>query len=81
MPDITENTGYTVAFVNLYNAGRKEEDPLKDIKDPREFLATSLAKLSALSPGRFPQIISENLDPANQAALHQICSAYNCPVV
>jgi exportin-2 (importin alpha re-exporter) len=81
MPDIAENTGYTVAFVNLYNAGKKEEDPLKDIKDPREFLATSLAKLSALSPGRFPQIISENLDPANQAALHQICSTYNCPVV
>ncbi|XP_011023163.1 PREDICTED: exportin-2-like [Populus euphratica] len=81
MPDIAENTGYTVAFVNLYNAGKREEDPLKDIKDPREFLATSLAKLSALSPGRFPQIISENLDPANQAALHQICSTYNCPVV
>lgn len=26
MPDITENMGYTTAFVNLYNAGKKEED-------------------------------------------------------
>ncbi|KAL3572136.1 hypothetical protein D5086_026040 [Populus alba] len=81
MPDIAENAGYTVSFVNLYNAGKKEEDPLKDIKDPKEFLATSLAKLSALSPARFPQIINENLDPANQAVLLQICSTYNCPIV
>jgi exportin-2 (importin alpha re-exporter) len=81
MPDIAENAGYTVSFVNLYNAGKKEEDPLKDIKDPKEFLAASLAKLSALSPARFPQIINENLDPANQAVLLQICSTYNCPIV
>ncbi|KAJ6320195.1 hypothetical protein OIU78_015556 [Salix suchowensis] len=81
MPDIAENAGYTAAFVNLYNAGKKEEDPLKDIKDPKEFLAASLVKLSALSPGKFPQIINENLDPANQAILLQICSTYNCPIV
>lgn len=81
MPDIAENVGYTATFVNLYNAGKKEEDPLKDIKDPKEFLVASLAKLSALSPGRYPQIISENLDPINQAALLQLCSTYNCPIV
>uniref|UniRef100_A0A2P2JD21 Uncharacterized protein MANES_01G245400 n=1 Tax=Rhizophora mucronata TaxID=61149 RepID=A0A2P2JD21_RHIMU len=81
MPDIAESVGYTVSFVNLYNAGKKEEDPLKAIKDPREFLVASLAKLSALYPGRYPQIISENLDPANQAALLQLCSTYNCPLV
>ncbi|KAJ8900448.1 hypothetical protein K2173_025225 [Erythroxylum novogranatense] len=81
MPDIADTVGYTVSFVNLYNAGKKEEDPLKDIKDPREFLATSLAKLASLSPGRYPQIISENLDPANQAALLQFCSTYNCTIV
>uniref|UniRef100_A0A6N2MZJ0 Exportin-2 n=1 Tax=Salix viminalis TaxID=40686 RepID=A0A6N2MZJ0_SALVM len=72
---------FWIPNLKLITGPIEEEDPLKDIKDPREFLATSLAKLSALSPGRFPQIISENLDPANQAALHRICSAYNCPVV
>lgn len=80
-PDVAENVGYTATFVNLHHAGRKEEDPLKDIREPREFLVTSLARLSALSPGKYPQIISENLDPANQNALLQLCSTYNCPIV
>ncbi|KAG2725563.1 hypothetical protein I3843_01G072700 [Carya illinoinensis] len=81
MPDIAENVGYTATFVRLYNAGRKEEDPLKDIKEPREFLVASLARLSSLSPGRYPQIINQYMDPANQAALLQLCSTYNCPIV
>ncbi|KAJ9171521.1 hypothetical protein P3X46_014879 [Hevea brasiliensis] len=81
MPDIAENVGYTATFVNLYNAGKKEEDPLKDIKDPKQFLVASLANLSAHSPGNYPQIISENLEPANQAALLQLCTTYNCPIV
>lgn len=81
MPDIAENVGYTATFVRLYNAGKKEEDPLKDIKDPREFLVASLARLSSSSPGRYPQIINQYLDPANQVALLQLCSSYNCPIV
>ncbi|KAJ8748577.1 hypothetical protein K2173_003478 [Erythroxylum novogranatense] len=81
MPDIADTVSYTVSFVKLYNAGKKEEDPLKNIKEPKEFLVTSLAKLAALSPVRYPQIISENLDPANQAALLQLCSTYNRPIV
>ncbi|KAH7578062.1 hypothetical protein ACOSQ2_000824 [Xanthoceras sorbifolium] len=81
MPDIAENVGYTATFVNLYNAGKKEEDPLKDIKDPKEFLVASLARISAASPGRFPQIINENLEPANREALLQLCSRYNCTIV
>lgn len=81
MLDIAENMGYTTVFVNLYNAGKKEEDPLKDIKDPKEFLVASLARISAVSPGRYPQIINENLEPANQSALLQLCSTFNCPIV
>ncbi|EOX95681.1 Cellular apoptosis susceptibility protein / importin-alpha re-exporter, putative isoform 1 [Theobroma cacao] len=81
MPDIAENVGYTATFVKLYNAGKKEDDPLTDIKDPKHFLVASLAKVSALTPGRFPQIINENLEPANQAALLQLCSTYNCTIV
>ncbi|XP_044492917.1 exportin-2-like [Mangifera indica] len=81
MPDIAESVGYTAAFVSLFNAGKKEEDPLKDIRDPKEFLVVSLARISASSPGRYPQIISENLEAANQTALLQLCNTYNCPVV
>ncbi|KAK6919963.1 Importin-beta, N-terminal domain [Dillenia turbinata] len=81
VPDIGENAGYTATFVRLYNAGKKEEDPLKDIKDPKEFLVTSLAKLAALTPGRFPQIISEYLDATNQAALLQLCNTYSVTIV
>lgn len=81
VPDIAENVGYTATFVRLYNAGKKEEDPLKDVKDPKEFLVASLARLSSLSPGRYPQIINQYLDPANQAALLQLCNTYNCPIV
>ncbi|XP_010512821.1 PREDICTED: exportin-2-like [Camelina sativa] len=80
MPEISENVGYTAAFVNLHNAGKKEEDPLKDIKDPKQFVVASVSRLSSASPGRFPQIIGENLEQANQAALIQLCNAYNCGI-
>lgn len=81
MPDITENVGYTATFVRLYNAGKKEEDPLKDIRDPKEFFISSLSRLSAVSPGRYPKVISENVDPTNQAALLQLCNTYSLPIV
>jgi len=79
--DITENVGYTAAFFRLYNAGRKEEDPLKDISNPREFFVASLSRLSTLSPGRYLKVINELVDPANQAALLQLCNRFNLPIV
>ncbi|KAH7543014.1 exportin-2 [Ziziphus jujuba] len=81
MPDIDENVGYTTTFVRLYNAGKKEEDPLKDVKDPKEFLVVALARLSAIYPGRFPQIIWQYLNSDNQAALLHFCSTYNCQIL
>ncbi|GLU00829.1 hypothetical protein SLE2022_181680 [Rubroshorea leprosula] len=81
MLDIAESVGYTAAFVKLYNAGKKEEDPLTDIKDPKQFLVASLARLSSLSLGRYPQIMSENLEPMNQAALLRLCGTYSCTIL
>ncbi|KAG8391954.1 hypothetical protein BUALT_Bualt01G0240900 [Buddleja alternifolia] len=81
VPDFGETVGYNATFVRLYNAGRKEEDPLQEINDPKQFLVASLANLSARSPGTYPQIITENLEPANQAALLQLCSCYNVTIV
>lgn len=81
MPDLEKTIGYTPAFAQLYNAGKKEEDPVKEIKDPKEFLVTSLARLSAQAPGKYPSIIQQSLEPANQAALAQFCSRYGCTIV
>ncbi|KAL2468925.1 Exportin-2 [Forsythia ovata] len=81
VPDFGETVGYNTTFVNLYNAGRREDDPLPEINDPKQFLVASLANLSAHSPGTYPRIINENLEPANQAALLQLCSSYNLTIV
>ncbi|GFP88211.1 exportin-2 [Phtheirospermum japonicum] len=81
VPDFGETVGYSATFVRLYNAGRKEEDPLQDINDPKQFLVASLANLSARSPGAYPRIITENLEQANQSALFQLCGFYNLNIV
>ena len=46
MQDLEETIGYTLAFSQLYNAKKKEQDPVKEIKYPKEFLITSLARIS-----------------------------------
>ncbi|KAL0379382.1 UNVERIFIED_CONTAM: Exportin-2 [Sesamum angustifolium] len=81
VPDFGETVGYNATYVRLYNAGRKEDDPLPEINDPKQFLVVSLANLSTRSPGTYPRIITENLEPANQAALFQLCSSYNLTIV
>ncbi|XP_057771419.1 exportin-2-like [Salvia miltiorrhiza] len=80
-PDFSETIGSNAARFLLRNAGRKDEDPVPDIKDPRQFLVASLANLAARSPGTLPRIIAGNLDPANQTALLQLCSSYNFTIV
>lgn len=80
-PDFGGTIGYHATHFRLRNAGRKEEDPLPEIKDPKQFLVASLANLSARSPGTLPRIIAENLEPANQTALVQLCSSYNLTIV
>lgn len=80
-PDIPDNMGYSASFARLHHAGRKQEDPLKNISSPKEFLITSLARLSATTPGRYPAIIENFVDPANRAFLLQLCGAYNCTIV
>ena len=81
VPDIPENMGYSASFARLQNAGKKEEDPLKEIKDPKGFLVASLARLSSVSPGRYPAVIEQYVDPSNRAVLLQLCGTYNCTIV
>ncbi|PIA33874.1 hypothetical protein AQUCO_03900017v1 [Aquilegia coerulea] len=81
MPDIGETAGYTGTFVHLHNAGKKDEDPVKDIHDPKEFLVRSLAGLAHTTPGRYPTIIQKYIDSTKQAALFELCTNYNCRIV
>ncbi|WOK97250.1 exportin-2 [Canna indica] len=80
-PDIPETVGYSAAFARLHYGGKKEEDPLKEIRDPKEFMVTSISRLSASSPGRYRTVIEKCVDPANQSALLQLCTTYNCSIV
>nr|GEY14551.1 exportin-2 [Tanacetum cinerariifolium] len=57
------------------------QDPLKEIKDPKRFLLTSLANLSSQFRGRFPPIIIRYLSSANQATLLQLCNSFNLNIV
>uniref|UniRef100_A0A0D9UYL1 Importin N-terminal domain-containing protein n=1 Tax=Leersia perrieri TaxID=77586 RepID=A0A0D9UYL1_9ORYZ len=79
--DSQRTSGYSVSFVRLQYAGKSEDDLLKEVNDPKQFLVTSLATLSAQSPGRFGPIIEQNVDPANKGALIQLCAAYNTSIV
>ncbi|CAO2822764.1 unnamed protein product [Amaranthus hypochondriacus] len=72
VPDFAETGSYSATFIRLYNANKKDEDPLKDIKDPKQILFASLSNSGFLA-GRFAQVISEHVDPANQSALSQLC--------
>ncbi|CAL9081582.1 unnamed protein product [Musa textilis] len=79
--NILETLGYSTAFARLHYGGKKEEDPLKEIRDPKEFLVTSLPRLSASYPGWYRTVIEKCVDPANQAALLQLCTTFNCVIV
>ncbi|KAG1330445.1 putative Exportin-2 [Cocos nucifera] len=48
-----ETVGYSAAFARLHYAGKKEEDPVKEIRDPKQFLVASITKLSTLAPGKY----------------------------
>ncbi|XP_047053663.1 exportin-2-like [Lolium rigidum] len=79
--DSQRTSGYSVSFVRLQYAGKSEDDLLKEVNDPKQFLVTSLASLSAQSPGRFGPVIEQHVDPANKGALLQLCAAYNANIV
>ncbi|KAI3519937.1 hypothetical protein L1887_09157 [Cichorium endivia] len=74
--------GYEDAtFVRLRNVGKKEEDPLKEIKDPKQFFVGFPAKISSEFHGSFPQVIMTCLSPPNRAALVELCNSYNIVIM
>ncbi|KAF9588629.1 hypothetical protein IFM89_014091 [Coptis chinensis] len=53
MPDIGEVVGYILPLLSFFTmlGKKKDEDPVKEIKDPKEFLVKSAARLACTSPG------------------------------
>uniref|UniRef100_A0A7N0VK74 Importin N-terminal domain-containing protein n=1 Tax=Kalanchoe fedtschenkoi TaxID=63787 RepID=A0A7N0VK74_KALFE len=81
VPELGGTMDNPASFIRLHNAGNREEDPVVGISDSKEFLVTSLAQLSTQFPGRFPLVIGEILESANQAALLQLCHTFNKNIV
>ncbi|ONM08553.1 Exportin-2 [Zea mays] len=79
--DIQKTSSYSVSFVRLQYAGKSEDDLLKEVNDPKQFVVTSLATLSAQFPGRFGLVIEQHVDPANKSVLLQLCAAYSANIV
>ncbi|KAL6187846.1 hypothetical protein ACLB2K_039241 [Fragaria x ananassa] len=67
MSECAESVGYSATYLKLHNAGKTEDDSLKEIKDAEEFLVTSLATLLKVSPDRYLQIIHQYVEETNQA--------------
>ncbi|XP_073388000.1 exportin-2 [Physcomitrium patens] len=74
VPDMDEVVGYVAVYAQLHNAAKKEDDPLKDIKDPKEFVAKTLAGVSQQYRS-LSTVLQQGLEPANMIALGQFCSA------
>lgn len=69
--------GYQTSFAQLQQAGKREEDPLPNIRDPKEFLARSLGGLLKQSQGKFLGVLQTALPPENVEALSQLCVIHN----
>ncbi|XP_078175203.1 exportin-2-like [Carex rostrata] len=61
--------GQVGSFAKLHSAGKKADDPMKEIRNPKQFFVSSLAGLSE-------QFVS----PAYQTALVQLCGTYNSAI-
>jgi exportin-2 (importin alpha re-exporter) len=75
VPDMDEVAGYVAVYAQLHNAAKKEDDPLKDVKDPKEFVAKTLAAVSQQYRS-LSTVLQQGMEPSNMAALGQFCSTY-----
>jgi hypothetical protein len=55
------------------NAARPETDPVPQVANAQQHLATSLARLAATQPGRLGPRIAAALAPTSQASLAKLC--------
>mmetsp|Transcript_40918 Transcript_40918/g.105829 ORF Transcript_40918/g.105829 Transcript_40918/m.105829 type:complete len:971 (-) Transcript_40918:235-3147(-) len=74
-PEEDEYSGYTASFAQLHNAGAVEKDPVPEVKDPKAFLAQSLARLSQTQPGQIGPRVQQVLEGPKQQALLGYCTA------
>jgi len=73
--------GSGTAFARLASAARPETEPVPEVRNAKQFLATSLAALSAKQPGKLGPRITASLGVASQAALLKICGDAGAAIV
>merc|ERR1719219_2359868 len=72
--EIEDTPGYQTAYSQLIFAGKPDSDPVAGVGDPKQFLASSLAKLSSTQPGRLAPMMSQ-LQQQPQVFLQQYLQA------
>ena len=70
-----------VAYARLVNAARPETDPVPQVANAQQHLATSLARLAAAMPGCLGPRIAAALAPTSQASLAKLCHEAGVAVV
>ena len=75
--EIADAPGYQSSFSQLVFVGKKERDPVSEVKDPRSYLVQSLHRLSTQHPGMVGQQISAKLAPQAQTYIQQYLQAAN----
>merc|ERR1712183_605944 len=64
--EIEDTPGYQTAYSQLIFAGKPDTDPVAGVGDPKQFLASSLAKLSNSQPGRLAPMVGQLQDQPKQ---------------
>ena len=73
--------GGGAAFARLASAARAETEPVPEVRNPKQFLAASLARLSQQQPGTLGPRILASLGPTSQASLLKICADHSALIV
>lgn len=71
--------GYQVAFAQLTHAQPKVQDPLADIPDARQYLASAISKFSQARVGELPTLIAP-LEQEYKQMLQKYCDQAGVPV-
>ena len=77
--DFVESQEEEIAFDSTYSKLHYAStgmvvDPAKDVVDAKLFFVRSLCQLCALSPGRYPVVLSQGLTPHQLHALQGFCA-------
>ena len=68
--------GFAAVYAQLYNAGKVDEDPVKGVADPKEYITKALGQVCGRMGGRCGVIIQSVVQPTNRDELGRLCLKY-----